>query len=98
MVPSSKNALPFNFPGGSVHKNLPAMILDNPLEKGLATHSSILALEVSRSEEPGRLQSMGSHELSTERQNHPPRPDVLPILRPSSLSFCCRIVESVCKV
>ena len=30
--------------------------LDNPLEKEMATHSSILAWEISWTEEPGRLQ------------------------------------------
>ena len=33
---------------------------DDPLEKEVATHSSILAWEISQVEEPGRLQSMGS--------------------------------------
>ena len=32
---------------------------DDPLEKEMATHSSILAWEVPRTEEPGGLQSMG---------------------------------------
>ena len=32
---------------------------ENPLEKEMAMHSSILALEISWTEEPGRLQSMG---------------------------------------
>ena len=32
----------------------------DPLEKEMATHSSILAWEIPRTEEPGRLQSMGS--------------------------------------
>ena len=32
---------------------------EDPLEKEMATHSSILAWEVPRTEEPGRLQSMG---------------------------------------
>ena len=31
---------------------------EGPLEKGMATHSSILAWEIPRIEEPGRLQSM----------------------------------------
>ena len=31
-----------------------------PLEKGMATHSSILAWRVPQTEEPGRLQSLGS--------------------------------------
>ena len=33
---------------------------EDPLEEGTATHSSILAWRVSWTEEPGRLQSMGS--------------------------------------
>ena len=48
--------------------NLPAMqetwvqslCWENPLEKEMATHSSILAWEIPWTEEPGRLQSMGS--------------------------------------
>ena len=48
-------------------KNLPAMqdtwvrSLDwkDPLEKEMATHSSILAWRISWTEEPGRLSSMG---------------------------------------
>ena len=35
---------------------------DDPLQKEMATHSSILAWEISWAEEPGRLQSMGSQE------------------------------------
>ena len=32
---------------------------EDPLDEGMATHSSILAWEIPRTEEPGRLQSMG---------------------------------------
>ena len=32
---------------------------ENPLEKEMATHSSILAWKIPWTEEPGRLQSMG---------------------------------------
>ena len=32
---------------------------ENPLEKGMATHSSILPWRIPWTEEPGRLQSMG---------------------------------------
>ena len=32
---------------------------EDPLEKGMATHSSILAWRIPRTEEPGRLQSTG---------------------------------------
>ena len=49
-------------------KNLPAMQetrvqslgREDPLEKGMATHSSILAWEIPWTEEPGGLQFMGS--------------------------------------
>ena len=34
--------------------------LEDPLEKGMATHSSILAWRIPWTKEPGRLQSMGS--------------------------------------
>ena len=34
----------------------------NPLEKEMATHSSILAWRIPGTEEPGRLQSMGCKE------------------------------------
>ena len=33
------------------------------LEKGMATHSSILAWRILRTEEPGELQSMGSQRV-----------------------------------
>ena len=36
---------------------------EDPLEKGMATHSSILAWRIPRTEEPGGLQSMGSHRV-----------------------------------
>ena len=37
---------------------------EDPLEKEIATHSSILAWEIPWIEEPGGLQSMGSQEFS----------------------------------
>ena len=48
-------------------KNLPAMQVtwvqslsqENPLEKGVATHSSILDWKIPWTEEPGSLQSIG---------------------------------------
>ena len=51
-------------------KNLPEMQetrvqslgWEDSLEKEMATHLSILAWEISRTEEPGVLQSMGSQE------------------------------------
>ena len=64
------------FPGGSVVKNLPAvqepqemrvqsLDREDPLEEGMATHSSILAWRIPWTEEPGRPQSIGSKELDT---------------------------------
>ena len=38
---------------------------EDPLEKGMANHSSILAWRILWTEEPGRLQSMGLKELVT---------------------------------
>ena len=36
---------------------------EDPLEKEMATHSRILAWEIPWTEEPGRLQSMGSQRV-----------------------------------
>ena len=36
---------------------------EDPLEKGMATHSSILAWKIPWAEEPGGLQSMGSQRV-----------------------------------
>ena len=36
---------------------------EDPLEKGIATHSSILAWEIPGTEEPGGLQFMGSQRV-----------------------------------
>ena len=58
-------------PGGSVVKNPPAMQKlqetqvqslgqEDLLGEGMVTHSTILALRISWTEEPGGLQSMGS--------------------------------------
>ena len=56
-----------DFPGGSVGKESPAMQetwvqtlgQEDPLEEGMATHSSILAWRIPWTEEPGGLQSTG---------------------------------------
>ena len=49
-----------------------SLVQEDPLEKEMATHSSILAWENLWTEEPNRLQSMGSqrvrHDLATEQQ------------------------------
>ena len=55
-------------------KNLPAaqetqvgfLGQGDPVEQGTATHSSIFAWEIPWTEEPGRLQSMGSQKSCTK--------------------------------
>ena len=46
---------------------------EDPLEKGMVTHSSILAWRIPWTEEPGGLQSIGSqrvgHDEATEHAN-----------------------------
>ena len=42
---------------------------EDPLEKEMATHSSILVWEISWTEEPGGLQSMGSQKSWTRLRN-----------------------------
>ena len=64
---------PWGFPGGSVVKNLPAkqetwvqsLGWEDLLEEEMATHSSILILEILWTEEPGGLQFMGSQKSQT---------------------------------
>ena len=55
-------------------KNLPAMQetwvqflgQEDPMEKGMATHSSILAWEIPWTEEPGGFQSVGSRRVGPD--------------------------------
>ena len=65
------------FPRGSAVKNPTAMQeaqelrvqslgQKDPLEEGMATHSSILAWRSPWTEEPGRLQSIGSHRVGRD--------------------------------
>ena len=42
---------------------------EDSLEKEMATHSSVLAWEIPRTEEPGRLQSMGLQKSQTRLSN-----------------------------
>ena len=70
------------FPDGWVVKNQPVtqetqetrvrfLCGEDPLEEGMTTHSSVLAGRIPWTEEPGRLQSMGSqrvrHDWATRR-------------------------------
>ena len=51
---------------------VPSLGREDPMEKEMVTHSSILALRIPWTEKPGRLQSMGSqrvgHDLVTQQQ------------------------------
>ena len=40
-----------------------SLVQEDPLEKEMATHASILVLRIPRTEEPGRLQSIGSQKV-----------------------------------
>ena len=63
-----------SFPGDSVVKNPPAnagrrvqsLGREDPLEKGMTAHSSILAWEISWTEAAGGLQSMGPQRVGHE--------------------------------
>ena len=59
---------------------------EDPLEKEMTPHSSILAWKIPWTEEPGRLESMGSqrvgHELVTEKQ---------PLLRTNIINFFLKL-------
>ena len=62
-----------DFLGDSLVKNLPLMQetwirswgQEDPLEKEMATHASILARKTPWTEDPGRLQTTGSQESDT---------------------------------
>ena len=70
-----------DFPSGSAVKNPPAMQelqetwvqslgREDPLEKAMTTHSSNLAWNISRTEEPGRLQSKVSQRSDMTEHEH----------------------------
>ena len=81
------------FPGGSMVKNLPANAGDtkdagsipgweDPLQKEMATHSSILVWETPWTEEPGELQSIWlqrvRHNFITKKQGSKETTQALP--------------------
>ena len=55
----------------AMHKTLVRSLgWEGPLEKAMATHSSILAWKFPWTEEPGRLQSMGLQRVGHDRATH----------------------------
>ena len=59
------------FPGGldgkesacNARERVRSLSREDPLKKGMATHSSIVAWRIPWTEEPGRLQSLGSQRV-----------------------------------
>ena len=49
----------------TLHTQVRSLGWEDPLEEGMATHSSILAWRIPWTEEPGGLQHMGSQESDT---------------------------------
>ena len=68
------------FPGGSAGKESPALQESqvqslgekDPLEKEMATHSSILAWKIPWTEEPSGLQFVGSQRVRHDLMTKPP--------------------------
>ena len=60
MAPSVKNLPAMQETG------VPSLDRENPLQEGMATHSSILAWRVPWTEEPGGLQSIGSQRVGQD--------------------------------
>ena len=58
---------------------------EDPLEKEMATHSSILGWEIPWTEEPGRVQSMGSQTVGHDSATKQERPS----LHAFTWSFLC---------
>ena len=56
--------IPRSLSGKESTCNAGNLVWENPLEKGMATHSSILAWRIPWTEEPGGLQSMESQRVA----------------------------------
>ena len=75
------------FPSGSAVKDLPVMqepqemgvwclVQEDPLEEGMAAHSSILAWRMVWTEEPGGLQYIGHKKWDTTEATENPCPHI----------------------
>ena len=63
-----------------------SLVQEDPLEEGMATHSSILAWKISWTEEPGGLQSLGSQSRTILKW--------LSMLAPTLLNNLCTELET----
>ena len=76
---------------------------EDPLEKGMATHSSILAWRIPWTEEPGGLQSMGSQRVGHDWATKHSTDDIYayyreknyPLPQSSEHSHCCFVFEAI---
>ena len=67
---------------------------EDPLEKGMDTHSSILALRIPWTEEPGGLQSMGSQTAGQDRETkHTHTPLLVTLSNPGTRDLFCFTVD-----
>ena len=79
-----------------IRKNLPAMqetrvwslAREDPLEKGMAIHSSILTWNIPWIEKPGRLQPMGSQRVGHDQATNTVH--MLPTMGPATGRHCGR--------
>ena len=60
---------------------------EDTLEKGMATHSSILACRIPWSEEPGRLQYLGLHRVRHDLVTTPPQLEMVSKLAMKNSNF-----------
>ena len=76
---------------------VPSLGQEDPLEKGMTTHSSILAWEIPWTEEPGGLWSMGSQRIGHDQDTNNTKAtkvaainDAYCVLFTGTASFHCR--------
>ena len=61
---------------------------EDPSEKEMATHSSILAWEIAWTEKPGGLKSMGSQRMDTiEQLSTPPQSVIISITKSRKIAY-----------
>ena len=102
---SAPSGCQLGFPGGSDGKKSPAILgmqvrslgWEDPLEKGMATHSSILAWRILWIEEPGWLQSMGSQRIRHDGARYCAKyfPDISPFNSHSLVRLVLLLVRLV---
>ena len=66
LVPKRLLGLPRWFSGDTQETWVPSLGWENTLEEEMATHSSILAWRIPRTEEPGRPWSLGSQRVGQD--------------------------------